>query len=115
MQLLAYPDIHFERLAAIWPELSSWPDTVREQIEIDAGYAGYLDRQAADVESFRRDEDLRLPTDLDYAGVGGLSAEVCEKLSRIRPATLGQAGRIEGVTPGALTALLAYVRRLRAA
>ncbi|MGH6996773.1 MAG: tRNA uridine-5-carboxymethylaminomethyl(34) synthesis enzyme MnmG, partial [Phenylobacterium sp.] len=73
--------------------------------------AGYLDRQRADAESLRRDEDLRLPTDLDYAGVGGLSNEVREKLIAVRPLTLGQAARIEGVTPGALTALLAHVRR----
>jgi tRNA uridine 5-carboxymethylaminomethyl modification enzyme len=84
---------------------------VREQIEIDAAYAGYLDRQAADVAAFRRDEDLVLPADLDYALVGGLSNEVREKLINVRPLTLGQASRIEGVTPGALTALLAHVRR----
>jgi tRNA uridine 5-carboxymethylaminomethyl modification enzyme len=84
---------------------------VREQLEIDAGYAGYLDRQAADAAAFRRDEDLRLPADLDYAAVGGLSNEVREKLVAVRPLTLGQAARIEGVTPGALTALLAHVRR----
>ena len=87
---------------------------MREQIEIDATYAGYLDRQKADVEAFRRDENLALPQSLNYHEVGGLSAEVREKLSRVRPLTLGQAGRIEGVTPGALTALLAYVTRRRA-
>ena len=84
---------------------------VREQLEIDAAYAGYLDRQAADAAAFRRDENLRLPADIDYAGVGGLSNEVREKLIAVRPLTLGQAARIEGVTPGALTALLAHVRR----
>jgi tRNA uridine 5-carboxymethylaminomethyl modification enzyme len=115
LQLLAYPDIGFDALAAVWPELGAWPDVVREQIEIDASYAGYLDRQAADVDAFRRDENLHLPTRLDYAAVGGLSAEAQEKLSRIRPATLGQAGRIEGITPGALTALLSHVRRHHAA
>ncbi|MEZ1355988.1 tRNA uridine-5-carboxymethylaminomethyl(34) synthesis enzyme MnmG, partial [Pseudomonas aeruginosa] len=71
----------------------------------------YLDRQQADVQAFRRDENLRLPADFDFAAVGGLSNEAREKLARIRPATLGQASRIEGVTPGALTALLAHVRR----
>ncbi|WP_374575158.1 tRNA uridine-5-carboxymethylaminomethyl(34) synthesis enzyme MnmG [Phenylobacterium sp.] len=110
-QLLAYPDIDFDTLARVWPELADWPEAVREQIAIDASYAGYLDRQAADAEAFRRDENLRLPADLDYAGVGGLSNEVREKLAAVRPLTLGQAGRIEGVTPGALTALLAHVRR----
>jgi len=115
LQLLAYPDIGFDALAAHWPELADWPAFAREQVEIDAGYAGYLDRQAADVAAFRRDEDLRLPADLDYASVGGLSNEAREKLGAVRPQTLGQASRIEGVTPGALTALLAHVRRPRAA
>jgi tRNA uridine 5-carboxymethylaminomethyl modification enzyme len=110
-QLLAYPTIGFEDLATLWPELTQWAPEIREQIEIDASYAGYLDRQAADAAAFRRDENLRLPADLDYAGVGGLSNEVREKLIAVRPLTLGQAARIEGVTPGALTALLAHVRR----
>ncbi|WP_334160748.1 tRNA uridine-5-carboxymethylaminomethyl(34) synthesis enzyme MnmG [Phenylobacterium sp.] len=111
VQLLAYPDISFQKLAAIWPQIGGWAPEIREQIEIDASYAGYLDRQAADAAAFRRDEDLRLPADLDYAAVGGLSNEVREKLAAVRPLTLGQAARIEGVTPGALTALLAHVRR----
>jgi tRNA uridine 5-carboxymethylaminomethyl modification enzyme len=95
----------------VWPEIAGWRADVREQLEIDAGYAGYLDRQAADAEAFRRDEDLRLPGELDYATVGGLSNEVREKLAAVQPLTLGQAARFEGVTPGALTALLAHVRR----
>jgi tRNA uridine 5-carboxymethylaminomethyl modification enzyme len=111
VQLLAYPSIGFEDLARLWPQVAAWSPEVREQIEIDASYAGYLDRQAADAEAFRRDEDLRLPADLDYAAIGGLSNEVRGKLSAVRPLTLGQAARIEGVTPGALTALLAHVRR----
>ena len=114
-QLLAYPTIGFEDLAALWPEIAQWTPEVREQLEIDASYAGYLDRQAADAEAFRKDEDLRLPAELDYAAVGGLSNEVREKLAAVRPLTLGQAARIEGVTPGALTALLAHVRRRVAA
>ena len=84
---------------------------VREQLEIDALYSGYLERQALDVEAFKRDENLRLDTDLDYASVGGLSTEVRTKLQAARPVTLGQASRIEGVTAGALTALLAHVKR----
>ena len=115
VQLLAYPNIGFDDLARYWPEMAAWPAFAREQIEIDAAYAGYLDRQAADVAAFRRDEDLGLPADLDYAAVGGLSHEAAEKLAAVRPQTLGQASRIEGVTPGALTALLAHVRRPRAA
>ncbi|MBV9994014.1 MAG: tRNA uridine-5-carboxymethylaminomethyl(34) synthesis enzyme MnmG [Caulobacteraceae bacterium] len=115
LQLLAYPQIGFADLARIWPQVGAWPAEVREQIEIDAAYAGYLGRQDADVEAFRGDEALALPANLDYATVGGLSAEARERLASVRPATLGQAGRIEGITPGALTALLAHVRRPRAA
>ena len=115
LQLLAYPDISFDRLAAVWPQIGAWSIEVREQVEIDAAYAGYLDRQAADAEAFRREEALALPAGLDYGAIGGLSNEVREKLLSVRPLTLGQAARIEGVTPGALAALLAHVRRARAA
>ena len=111
LQLLAHPGVTLERLAVLWPQVAAWPRDVAEQVEIDAAYAGYLDRQAADVADFRKEEALTLPSDLDYAAVGGLSNECREKLAAARPLTLGQAGRIEGVTPGALTALLAYVRR----
>jgi tRNA uridine 5-carboxymethylaminomethyl modification enzyme len=104
-----------QTLARVWPEIAHWRPDVREQLEIDAGYCGYLDRQAADVEAFRRDEDLRLDRNLDYWAIGGLSTECREKLSAIRPASLGQAARIEGVSPGALTALLAHVRQAKAA
>ena len=113
--MLAYPEVTLDDLGAVWPEVFTWNTDVREQIEIEAAYAGYLDRQRADAESLRKDEDLRLPADLDYADIGSLSNEVREKLTRVRPLTLGQAARIEGVTPGALTALLAHVRRSRAA
>ncbi len=115
LQLLAYQEIGFDRLAEVWPQLGAWPAAIREQVEIDAAYAGYLGRQTADAESFRREESLGLPGDLDYAALGGLSNEVREKLSTVRPLTLGQAARIEGVTPGAIAALLAHVRRARAA
>ena len=111
LQLLAYPSISYDALAAIWPELNGLSRQAREQLEIDAMYAGYLERQALDVEAFKRDEDLRLSPDLDYGALGGLSNEVREKLRAAKPVTLGQASRIEGVTPGALTALLAHVKR----
>ncbi len=110
-ELLAYRDIGFDDLARLWPQITAWPAFAREQIEIDAAYAGYMSRQDADIALFRRDESLSLPADLDYAALGGLSNEAREKLAAVRPATLGQAARIEGVTPGALTALLSHVRR----
>ena len=109
--LLAYPGITLSRLAAMWPELKGIRGEIGEQLEIDARYAGYIDRQAADIRAFRRDEALGLPDDLDYGRVGGLSAEAREKLTAARPATLGAAARIPGITPAALTALLGFVKR----
>jgi tRNA uridine 5-carboxymethylaminomethyl modification enzyme len=97
-------------LGRIWPELRDFAPDVVEQLEIDAQYAGYLDRQDADVLAFRRDESRALPSSLDYRAVIGLSNEVRQKLETIRPMTLGQAGRIEGVTSAALTLVLAHVK-----
>lgn len=110
-ELLAYPGVDWSRVSEIWPELAQVSASVAEQIEIDALYAGYIDRQQADILAFRRDESVRLPRDLDYGRIGGLSNEAREKLELARPETLGQASRIEGVTPGALTAVLAHVKR----
>ena len=109
--LLAFPGVDLSVFEAAHPTIATWSPQVRAQIEIDAGYAGYLDRQNSDAEALRREEDLTLPADLDYATIGGLSHEVREKLVMIQPRTLGQAGRIEGMTPGALTALLSHVRK----
>ncbi|WP_230974715.1 tRNA uridine-5-carboxymethylaminomethyl(34) synthesis enzyme MnmG [Brevundimonas vitis] len=113
--LLSYPGVTLDTFVAACPSIATWSADVREQVEIDATYAGYLDRQTADIAALNREEALTLPSDLDYASVGGLSNEVREKLSRIRPVTLGQAGRIEGMTPGALTALLSHVKRTKVA
>ncbi len=110
-QLLGTKGGGWSELETIWPALRGWPAFAREQIEIDAAYHGYVERQDADITRFRRDEDLTLPVDIDYATLGGLSHEAREKLAAVRPTTLGQAGRIEGVTPGALMALLAHVHR----
>ena len=111
MDLLAYPDIDMADLAKVWPELSDLDVDTVEYLTIDATYAGYLERQARDIEAFRRDEGLRIPEKLDYAAIGGLSNEVRSKLTEARPATLGQASRIEGVTPGALMAVLAHIKK----
>ncbi|MCK5424502.1 MAG: tRNA uridine-5-carboxymethylaminomethyl(34) synthesis enzyme MnmG [Emcibacter sp.] len=109
--LLSYADISVSNLLAIWPELREIPKDIVEQIEIDATYSAYLERQDADILAFRRDENLLLSKDLDYSAIGGLSNEVMEKLSQARPATLGSAARISGVTPVALNSLLRYVKR----
>lgn len=109
--LMRYPDISFTALAGIWPELAQIDADIAEQIEIDARYAGYIQRQEADIQAFRRDENLKLPKDLDYAGVGSLSNEMQLKLRQHAPDTLGAASRIPGVTPAALVALLRHVKR----
>ena len=108
--LLALPDVTWSTLSAIWPVLEGAEPDVVEQLEIDARYAGYLERQEADILAFRRDEGLSLPNDIDYAAVCGLSTECRLKLSAVRPRTLGQASRIDGITPAALTLVLAHVR-----
>lgn len=113
--LLAHSGVTLDQFLSIRPDLADRSPAVREQLAIEALYAGYLDRQSADAEALRREEDLRLPADLDYGALGGLSTEVREKLAKVRPVTLGQASRIEGVTPGALTALLAHVKKTRVA
>jgi tRNA uridine 5-carboxymethylaminomethyl modification enzyme len=109
--LLAYPDITIERLTAIWPELAAIDPKTAARLETDARYAVYLDRQQADIDSFRRDEELKLPEALDYDAIAGLSAELRGKLAFLRPRTLGQAQRIDGMTPSALTLLAARARR----
>jgi tRNA uridine 5-carboxymethylaminomethyl modification enzyme len=110
-QLLAYPEITVERLSHVWPTLRSITSDITRQIENDGRYQGYLQRQLADIRAFQRDHALELPDDLNYASVGGLSTEVRQKLELARPATLAAAARISGVTPAALTALLAHVRK----
>ncbi|KAB7786121.1 tRNA uridine-5-carboxymethylaminomethyl(34) synthesis enzyme MnmG [Methylorubrum populi] len=112
-QLLSYPEIGWDRLAAIWPDLAAVPPRIAERLQTDATYAVYLDRQQADITAFRRDEAVRLPAALDYGTIAGLSNEMRVKLNGVRPTTLGQAARIEGVTPAALTLLAAHARRGR--
>ena len=111
--LLAFSGVTLETFLPVRPEIAGWTEQVRQQVEIDAGYAGYLDRQASDAAALRHEEALALPVDLDYAAIGSLSNEVREKLTFIQPRTLGQAGRIEGMTPGALTALLSHVKKAK--
>ncbi len=110
--LMRYPEITFDVLRNIWPdELAHAERDIAEQVEIDARYAGYIQRQEADIQAFRRDEALTLPKNLDYAKVGSLSNEMQAKLRQHQPDTLGAAARIPGVTPAALVALLRHVKR----
>jgi tRNA uridine 5-carboxymethylaminomethyl modification enzyme len=108
--LLAFPAVTLERLSAIWPEISSIGPEIRAQLETDGRYAGYLDRQESDIAAFRRDEALALPEDLDLDAIGGLSNEVRSILKTARPATIGAASRLSGVTPAAVVALLRHAR-----
>ncbi len=110
-RLLGYPEVTVSRLARMWPELGRLDGPIAEQIAIDCRYAVYLERQSADIEMFRRDERLLLPAHLDYSTIGGLSGEARETLDRTRPATIGAASRIPGLTPAAIAALLRFVKR----
>ena len=110
-ELLSYPNLGFADVLRIWPQFAAFEGKIAEHLEIDAKYAVYLDRQASDVASYRRDEGFELPEELDYAALQGLSNEVRQKLLSIRPRTIGQAGRIDGITPAALTLLVAHVKR----
>jgi tRNA uridine 5-carboxymethylaminomethyl modification enzyme len=110
LDLLTYPKVSPEALRRLWPQLGAVAPLALEQLQADAVYCGYIDRQRADIEAFRRDEALELPKDLDYSAVPGLSHEARQKLAQVRPATLGQASRIDGMTPAALSLLLGYVR-----
>jgi tRNA uridine 5-carboxymethylaminomethyl modification enzyme len=111
LDLLRYPDIDLARLQALWPQLADLDADIAEQIDIDGKYAGYMERQQADILAFRRDEALLLPQDLDPDQIASLSNEARQKLRQVRPATLGAAARIPGMTPAALTALLRFVKR----
>ena len=109
--LLSFENVSFNDVNNIWPETKIIKDDIREQIEIETQYAGYLDRQREDIIDFKREEELTLPKNLDYKTIGSLSNEIVEKLTLIRPPTLGAASRISGVTPAAIIALLRYVKK----
>lgn len=111
LDLISHPQIGFDRTADIFPALHAFSKRARAQLEVEAVYSGYLDRQEADIVAFRRDETLFLTSNINYDSIGGLSSEAKEKLKTARPTTLGQASRIEGITAGALAALLSHVRR----
>ena len=112
-ELLSHPNIGVEQLARIWPRFGDLAPAIVGQLEIDAAYEVYLSRQAADIAAYRRDESLELPDGIDYAALPGLSNEAKQKLQSIRPRTIGQAGRIDGITPAALTLLVAHLKRKR--
>ncbi len=110
-ELLSYPSMTFARLVNIWPELGSVAPSIAAQTEIDARYAAYVRQQEVDVAALRRDEGIAIPAEFDYAALPSLKAELRQKLAAHRPATLAQAGRIEGMTPAALMLILAAVKK----
>ena len=109
--LLSRDGIDFDHLIPLWPELEAVPKAFRRQLEVDCRYRGYVDRQQSDIDALRRDEALLIPHDLDYSEIGGLSAESVDILSRHQPQTIGQAGRLPGLTPAAVVAVIRHLRR----
>lgn len=109
--LMSYNDVSRETILNLFPQLKDFTDKVYEQIEIEARYAGYIKRQLADIEVFKKDESLKIRDDIDYGSIGGLSREMVFKLSKVKPATIGEASRIPGVTPAAITAILGYLKK----
>ena len=109
--LMSYNDVSRETILNLFPELNAFDEKVYEQVEIESRYAGYIKRQLSDIEVFKKDENLRIREDVDYQKIGGLSREMVFKLSKVKPATIGEASRIPGVTPAAITAILGYLKK----
>lgn len=109
--LMSYDDVSRETILSIWPRLKEYSPDVYEEVEIEAKYSGYIKRQLADIEVFKKDEKLKIRDDINYAEIGGLSNEMVAKLSRVRPATIGEASRISGVTPAAIMAILGHLKK----
>jgi tRNA uridine 5-carboxymethylaminomethyl modification enzyme len=109
-ELLQYPEVTFDIIKNIWSEFSYIPENIMEDIKTDSIYSKYLERQERDIESFNRDEKILIPENMDYSMISSLSNEIIDKLSLVRPKTLGAASRIQGITPAALMALLAYIK-----
>jgi tRNA uridine 5-carboxymethylaminomethyl modification enzyme len=113
-ELMSYPDIDYSNLVEVWPELNNIDGAIARQIEIDALYAVYMQRQQADIDVVARDENRAIPADFDFDKLSGLSNELKHKLKVVKPTSLGQAGRIDGITPAGLTLILAHLKKLDA-
>ena len=109
--LLSYKNINFKKLEKIWPELTALKTDAKEQIEIESVYSSYLDRQRTDIEDFKKEEGMRIPKIINFKDVGSLSNEIVEKLTKIKPPTLGAASRISGVTPAAIIAIMRFIKK----
>jgi tRNA uridine 5-carboxymethylaminomethyl modification enzyme len=111
LDLMAMPEVGLECVCEIWPEIAALPDFAKEGLFADSLYAGYSARQSADIVALRKEDQVSLPHDTDYMGLPSLSIEIRQKLMRVKPGTLGQASRIEGMTPAALACLLGHIKR----
>ena len=109
--LLSNNGIHLKDCVSLWPEITKIPIQVHEQIETDCRYANYVKRQEADIEAMRRDDLLKIPRDVDFGSIGGLSSESIELLEKFKPKSIGQANRIAGLTPAAIVCVLRYIRQ----
>ena len=109
--LLGYTNVSRETIAKLFPKINNFDSQIREQIEIESAYSGYIKRQMSDIEVFKKDENLRIKDDIDYSKIGGLSREIVSKLTKIKPTTIGEASRIPGMTPAAITAVLGYLKK----
>lgn len=109
--LMSYDSVSRETINHFWPELASMPDDIFEQLEIEARYSGYIKRQEVDIEVFKKDEKLKIRDDIDYSHIGGLSREMVQKLTKVKPSTIGEASRIPGVTPAAIAAILGFIKK----
>jgi tRNA uridine 5-carboxymethylaminomethyl modification enzyme len=110
-ELLSYPDVDVARLASIWPDIGMLDSNIAEQLAVDARYAVYVKRQELDIASFRKEESIAIPDGFAFSALPGLSTELRQKLERHRPASLGQAARLDGMTPAALMLLLAHLKK----
>ena len=115
LELLSYPGVDLARLAAIWPEIRGLEPGIAQQLEVDGRYAAYVERQSADIEALRRDENVRLPAELDYGAISGLSNELRQKLERVRPPSMAHAAGIDGMTPAAMLLVRAHAKRAKLA
>ncbi len=113
IELLAYKNIGMQDLSKIWPDLKDIDEEVSQQMERDAIYSNYIKRQQLDIDATRREEQLKIPEEISYENVSGLSRELQTKLEKARPQSLGQAGRIDGMTPAALTLVLTQIKKLK--
>ena len=113
VEVLGLKDVTISKLRNIWGNIPQYEPSIDEQVQVDAHYMGYLKRQSHDIEAFKKDESISIPKDINYDSFSGLSTEIKSKLKTVQPSTLGQALRIDGVTPAAAIILLGFIKKSR--